>query len=73
MGCLVIEALVGVVEAATPGLLERERGRGPCAAVSTEFEATSSAGRLIMDHWALLMIKDLEPQSLQATPSAQYQ
>jgi hypothetical protein len=65
--------LEGVVEAATPGLFQRERGRGPCVAVGTEFEATSSAGGLVMDDWALLMIKDPEPQSLQATPSAQYQ
>jgi hypothetical protein len=33
-----------------------------------QFEATSSSGELVMDHWALLMMKDLEPQSLQATP-----
>ena len=32
------------------------------------FEATSSAGGLVMDHWALLMMKDPEPHSWQATP-----
>jgi hypothetical protein len=35
-----------------------------------QFEATSSAGGLVMDHWALLMMKDPEgePQLSQATP-----
>jgi hypothetical protein len=33
-----------------------------------QVEATSSAGGLVMDHWALLMMKDPEPQSLQAAP-----
>src|SRR5215217_5433258 len=32
------------------------------------FEATSSAGGLVMDHWALLMMKDPELQLLQETP-----
>jgi hypothetical protein len=33
-----------------------------------QFEATSSVGELVMDHWALLIIKDSEPHSLQANP-----
>src|SRR5215212_3868016 len=34
-----------------------------------QFKSTSSAEGLIMDHWALLMIKDPEdPHLLQATP-----
>ena len=35
---------------------------------SAQIEATSSAGRLVMDHRALLMMKDPEPQLWHANP-----
>ena len=62
-----LEAFLGIVEAATPAASSESGVVVPVPQLA-QFEATSSVGRLVVDHRAPLMMKDPEPQSAQANP-----
>jgi hypothetical protein len=63
------QAFVGIVEAATPRPVQRERDRGTAPQLA-QSKSTSSAGGLVMGHWTPLMMKGPEPLLRQANSFA---